>query len=332
MRGTMEPLTSPMTTPSEPPHRRNSAWRPFAPGLLVGLLVGLVLAASLPAVSAPPPAGHWVGAGAWTNGVVALQAESDHPAVTVSSGSSASPWGLYAGVGSIRELSPSGAGVVAAGLDSAHWTIANRSSGPGFELDYSTLLSVPAPGGLLGPVSIYVNFTAGPSASSESGVASVAFSVTVVGWPWHAAEDQIALGMPLWPNDTSAATLSAAPGAAGTIRCTAPGSTVAFETFLWSDQARALGGSVDGQTVTGATQLTGNGQLTTVSVQFGGAATHARALSYDPSIVVPAPVALPGIPTYAYALTITVAAAAVGAAAFVSIRTGRRPPALLYVD
>lgn len=328
----MVPSVSPMTKTDAPPHRRNTAWPSFVPAVMATLVIGLALAATLPAVAPSPPGGRWTGPGAWTNGLLAVQAESDHPAVTVSSGGNATPWGLYAGVGSIGELRADGTPVATADLESASWSVTNASAGPTLELGYAASVRVIGLAGSPGTVQVFVNFTAGPGAAPESSATTVGFTVAVVGWPWASSGDGMALAMPIWPNSTDAAALVPAPGIAGTIDCRSTATHATFESFTWSTAATAVGPAGGTTGVSGSTQLVGGSDLTTVNVVFGGSAAGAKVLRYDPAIGVPGPLAVPAIPLAGYALTVGAAVGVIGLAVGASVRVGRRPPSLMYAE
>ena len=321
-----------MTNSRAPPLRRNTAWTAFVPALAVTVLVGLALYAILPATPLGPPSGGWTGSGTWTNGLLALQAEPDHPAVTVSSGGNATPWGLYAGVASLSELRPDGTAVAAADLEGATWAVTNTSAGPTLNLAYSTAALVTGLSGPSGTVDVFVNFTAGPGSEPDSSVTSVGFSVAIVGWPWAHPEDGIALAMPIWPNSTDAAILRPVPGIAGTIDCRSAASGMTFETFRWSSTATVIGPAGSSTVVDGSTQLVGDSNLTTVTVVFGGAASGAHVVRYDPAILVPGLATASTLPLVDYAYTVGAALGLVGLAVTAVVWVGRRPPSMLYAE
>jgi hypothetical protein len=122
-------MPSPGPNPRAVPRARIGL-RSFAPALVIGLVIGLVLAVALPPTS-PDGSGHWQGANAWSNGVVAIYPFSDHPAVTVSTAAAGVDYGLYAGVSQVRELTPTGLLVASAYLDRSWWPLSNVSSPTG---------------------------------------------------------------------------------------------------------------------------------------------------------------------------------------------------------
>ena len=312
------------------PRRWGSGLRPFAPAALVGLVVGVVLAATLaPAPSAQAGVGTWSGPGAWTNGGFTVQLESDHPAATVSAGGSASPYGLYAGLGSVQEIAPNGSVVGEARTIGWGWSAQNVSTSSGLSVSYNGDFEVtPASSNTtLGSVALSVNFSA-PSAPSGSAANRLAFTITLRGWPLQHPTDQLLVGMPLWPQSSSAAYLSSVSGVGSTIVCRANDSGAVVESFSWGSAAVAQGAGGATQRLPASTSLSGGSGLTTVSVAFAPGAAASGPISFDSLVEVPA------LPAPSTALTVPVmlglALAVAGAAlgALVVRRSWRQPPRL----
>jgi hypothetical protein len=304
----------------------------FLPAAIGTLVILLVLAFSLPPHSPSGAFGEWNPAG-WSDGTLTVSPARDHPAVTVAAASASERYGLYAGVGWVNELAPGGAVRASATLGDGRWTMQNLSGPTGLTLNYVARLNVTEPGQVvpIGVAGTFVNFTLEPPTSSPS-VTGVEFSIAVTQWPWVATQDRLAIVMPLWPSDPSAAYLAEVAGLANMIDCNPTGSSTPLEFFAWADHGTAVtagGGSV---ALAASTSISGGASATNVTVLFSGTPGGYTVLRYDPTVGLTLPSA-PHPLSLAVLGAITgggVAAALVGAWSL--LRVSRRPPSLMWAE
>ncbi len=332
------PIERPATPMSDtlPPHRApRIGYRAFVPALVIGLVIGLVLVVALPPTS-PDGAGpgRWTDANVWSNGQVVVAMTPDRPAMTVSNSAVGTSYGLYAGVSVVSEITPAGVAVASTDLDRASWTVTN-SSGSGLDLSYRSSASVVDAVTLspIGSTEVFVNFSSTPDAGVDPAAsAQVGFGLVVLHWPWVHTNDRLAIDMPLWPQDTSVADLSVAPGVANKVHCLTREGPSPAESFTWEPNASARTGSQTHQPLQAVTHLVGDAAFMTVQVVFVGPGGGYDALEYDPQIVVPVAAIPVSLPPVDYAAAGVLALVGIGVVVVGVRHTWNRPPSLERVE
>jgi hypothetical protein len=201
----------------------------------------------------------------------------------------------------------------------------------GLSYNSSVPVQPPSTGRTLGTTTVIVNFSAPAPASPAAASGVVGMSVAVLDWPWVQPTDELALAMPLWPQNTSLAHLAGSNGTANTIQCLSPSASAPLESFTWEMNATSGAGAQSSHTLQVATHLSGDPTFTTVEVVFTGGAGGYSALHYDPLVSVPVPpfAPAPSVGEYAALLGVGAIAALVGVLGLRSV--WNRPPSLEVV-
>ena len=302
----------------------------YLPAVGTVVVVLTVLAVASPNPTAPiVGTAQWTAADTWSNGFVQASLSNRPPAVTVSSGAGEADYGMYAGIGSLSEVDRNGSVRASANVASFPWPSANSSSLVGLAVSYSAVLPVEQVSDhqLVGDAQVYFNVSSSTSAPPGQ-PAQVRFAIIVANWPWRDSADAIAIGMPLWPEDTHAAALARPSNSASTVECRSMPSGTVLETFEWAPTAEVTARNGSTLDLPAVSAIAGDANLTTVTVTVGAGHGGFSQLAFDPTVSVPVPAQSGGISTPI--LVVSVGAAVVASAlGLVGLRrVWTRPPSL----
>ncbi|HKS59645.1 MAG TPA: hypothetical protein VJS68_02580 [Thermoplasmata archaeon] len=268
----------------------------------------------------------WAPTSNWTNGVLDAGFATDRPAVTVSPSSTAS-YGMYAGVGAVIEVSPSNSPVASTDVLAANWVILNSTTGTVHTVTYGGWVPVVTSNGgnsSVGVARLLVNFTSSTqSDASSASTNAVKFTLFVGSWPWVNPQDNLALVMPVWPEDVSAEHLDLSSSGSDTMWCVENGSGTPVEFFNWSSTATAASTAGASSALMVTPMVSGGDESSVVEILFTGVSGGYSALSYDPTVGLVLSQKVLGLPLYDYALAGTAAAALAGTAG-VALRQSRK--------
>jgi hypothetical protein len=289
-------------------------------------VIALVLSVFPLAAAGPVAAGGWApSASSWSNGVLRADFDPHLPAVTVAPARS-SVYGLYAGLGALEELSPSGSLVASSSAAATSWSVTPSTAAGVYTMSYGgrmAVLSAAPSRTFLGTVNVLVNFTSSAAADPTSlNSTSVEFTVFAGGWPWVGVQDRLAVGLPVWPNSTSDQHLGWATGAPSRLDCVSNENASSIEYLDWAPTATASSMSGDAPLQVTA-MISGNQSLSNVLLVFGGQTGGYASLHYDPRVGLTISSKILGLPLYEY-VVVGSAAGAVSALAALGFRRSRQ--------
>lgn len=291
-------------------------------------------------VAAPPAGPTSYSPTSWNNSAVLCRFNAETPGATISALGAPSD-GLTIGLGTITESSAVVPVAATASLSAVVWTTVNTSSPTAYSLAYyaevpvRTVLDLP-----LGTANVTIEFDLPrTSASSELAMDTVAFSMTVAGWPWQALFPDISANLTFAVAAPSTEHLSVDTSVGMLVESVAnrTGAPAAYFAMPSTANATSPGGTTAPISLSGAMETLGplGGVL---SVSFGHSAANASSFGFSAPMVVvpPGPVlSLPGgvhVPVVDLVAVIAAATVVSLAIAGATRRVRRAPSDLEFVE
>jgi hypothetical protein len=298
----------------------------------VGTLLVLFAVAGVLSVSSAQAA--YTGQGSqsygWTNGTVMCVFGATLPSVTVSA-TALNGTGIAAALGPITEVSPSGVPIAMAVPSTIPWEPVNASSSEWLMMNYSQFVSVTNatnPSQTLGQAWVSVSFALNQTPPNATLADLVAFQLSIQEWPWHSANDSLALSVSTWSADSASEHVTVSSPTSPRVENVNNSNDHVQEYFEAGLTATTGIGAV--LSVTPHTVLAGG--IATTTLTLGRGAGGASAITYQATLGITPSTPVLGLPLYDY-LAVAGGAGLVALVVGVGVRRVREEPSdLTYVE